>query len=218
MRTIYRAGPPEAAGGPRALRPASPAPLGVYEIKFRTLRDSAGDAVGAYQFVTDVTERLREQAQLIEAQEVLRQTQKMEARGSLIGGVAHDFNDLLTPIIGSLDLLQRRGIGGEREQRLIPGAIQSADRAKVLVQRLLAFARRQPLQPTAVDVGALVHGIADLLGSTTGPQVRVMVEVADDLPPAKADVNQLEMALVNLGVNALDAMPDGGTLRIIATR
>lgn len=188
-----------------------------YEIKFRTLRNHAGEAIGAYQFATDVTERLREQAQLTEAQEALRQTQKMEAMGSLTGGVAHDFNNLLTPIIGSLDLLQRRGIGGEREQRLIAGAIQSADRAKLLVQRLLAFARRQPLQPTAVDIGALVHGMADLLGSTTGPQVRVVVEVADDLPPAKGDVNQLEMALLNLGVNARDAMPDGGTLRITAT-
>jgi CheY-like chemotaxis protein len=140
----------------------------------------------------------------------------MEAMGTLTGGVAHDFNNLLTPIVGSLDLLQRRGIGGEREQRLIEGAIQSADRAKTLVQRLLAFARRQPLQPTAVDVGGLVRGMADLLGSTTGPQVRVVVEAADDLPPAKADPNQLEMALLNLGVNARDAMPNGGTLRITA--
>jgi signal transduction histidine kinase/CheY-like chemotaxis protein len=184
----------------------------------RTLRNRAGERIGAYQFVTDVTDRLRKQAQLAEAQEALRQTQKMEAMGSLTGGVAHDFNNLLTPIIGSLDLLQRRGIGGEREQRLIAGAIQSADRAKILVQRLLAFARRQPLQPTAVDIGALVHGMADLLGSTTGPQIRVVVHIEDDLPPAKADMNQLEMALLNLGVNARDAMTDGGTLRISATR
>jgi PAS domain S-box-containing protein len=157
-------------------------------------------------------------AELELAQEALRQAQKMEAMGQLTGGVAHDFNNLLTPIVGSLDLLQRRGLGGEREQRLIAGAIQSADRAKTLVQRLLAFARRQPLQPTAVDVGRLVEGMADLLASTTGPQVRMVVEVADDLPPAKADPNQLEMALLNLGVNARDAMPDGGTLRISATR
>ena len=109
-------------------------------------------------------------------------------------------------------------MGGEREQRLIEGAIQSADRAKTLVQRLLAFARRQPLQPAAVDIGRLVEGMADLLASTTGPQVRVVVDVADDLPPARADGNQLEMALLNLGVNARDAMPHGGTLRISATR
>lgn len=160
--------------------------------------------------------RAREQ-QLIEAQEALRQAQKMEAMGQLTGGVAHDFNNLLTPIVGSLDMLQRRGLGGEREQRLIAGAMQSADRAKTLVQRLLAFARRQPLQPSAVDVGKLVEGMADLLASTTGPQIRIAVEIAENLPAAKADPNQLEMALLNLGVNARDAMPDGGTLRITAT-
>ncbi len=155
---------------------------------------------------------------LKEAQEALRQAQKMEAMGQLTGGVAHDFNNLLTPIIGVLDMLQRRAVGGEREQRLISGAAVSAERAKVLVQRLLAFARRQPLQPTAVDVGRLVNGMADLLASTAGPQVRVTVGVSDGLPPAKADPNQLEMALLNLGVNARDAMPEGGTLRITATR
>ncbi len=166
----------------------------------------------------DVTAEREQQAELEQAQEALRQSQKMEAMGSLTGGVAHDFNNLLTPIVGSLDLLQRKGLGGEREQRLIDGALQSAERAKTLVQRLLAFARRQPLQSTAVDVGRLIEGMADLLSSTTGPQVRVVVNVADDLPPAKADPNQLEMALLNLGVNARDAMPDGGTLRISATR
>jgi PAS domain S-box-containing protein len=188
-----------------------------YEVKFQPLRNGAGQQIGAYQFVTDVTGRLRNQAQLAEAQEALRQSQKMEAMGQLTGGVAHDFNNLLTPIVGSLDMLQRKGLGGEREQRLIAGAIQSADRAKTLVQRLLAFARRQPLQASAVDVSTLVTNMADLVASTTGPQIKVVVEVADDLPPAKADFNQLEMALLNLGVNARDAMPDGGTLRITAS-
>jgi CheY-like chemotaxis protein/two-component sensor histidine kinase len=120
----------------------------------------------------------------------------------------------LTPIVGALDLLQRKGLGGEREQRLIDGAAQSADRARTLVQRLLAFARRQPLQLTAVDLGVLTQSMAQLVASTTGPQIRVVVDVADDLPPAKADSNQLEMAILNLAVNARDAMPDGGTLRI----
>ena len=90
-------------------------------------------------------------SRLKEAEEALRQSQKMEAMGQLTGGVAHDFNNLLTPIVGSLDMLVRRGIGSEREQRLIAGALQSAERAKTLVQRLLAFARRQPLQPVSVD-------------------------------------------------------------------
>jgi PAS domain S-box-containing protein len=128
-----------------------------YEIKYRPLRDSTGAQIGAFQFASDVSERLRDQARLAQAQAALIQTQKLEAMGQLTGGVAHDFNNLLTPIIGSLDLLHRRGIGGVREQRLLDAAFQSAQRAKVLVQRLLAFARRQPLQAAAVDVGALHH-------------------------------------------------------------
>jgi PAS domain S-box-containing protein len=152
-----------------------------------------------------------------EAHEALRQSQKMEAIGQLTGGVAHDFNNLLTPIVGSLDMLQRKGLGGEREQRLIAGAMQSAERARILVQRLLAFARRQPLQSVAVDIEKLVSGMGELVESTTGPQIRVIVEAATDLPAAKADANQLEMALLNLSVNARDAMPEGGTLRISAT-
>jgi CheY-like chemotaxis protein/two-component sensor histidine kinase len=152
--------------------------------------------------------------ELRQTEEALRQSQKMEAVGQLTGGVAHDFNNLLMPIIGGLDMLQRRGIGGERERRLIDGAMQSAERAKTLVQRLLAFARRQPLQAKAVDLAKLVRGMAGLLGSTMGPQIRLVVEIADDLPPASADPNQIEMALLNLGVNARDAMPEGGTLRI----
>jgi CheY-like chemotaxis protein/two-component sensor histidine kinase len=98
------------------------------------------------------------------------------------------------------------------------GALQSAERAKVLVQRLLAFARRQPLQPTAVDVRQLVGGMADLVASTLGPRIDVRVELPDDLPPALADANQLEMALLNLAVNARDAMPEGGILTISAAR
>jgi PAS domain S-box-containing protein len=162
----------------------------------------------------DVTAEKEAASELATAQEALRQAQKMEAMGQLTGGVAHDFNNLLTPIVGTLDMLQRRGVGGEREQRLIGGAMHSADRAKTLVQRLLAFARRQPLQASAVDVGELTRGMADLIASTTGPQIQVMVDAPDDLPPARADANQLEMAILNLAVNARDAMPEGGTLRI----
>jgi CheY-like chemotaxis protein/two-component sensor histidine kinase len=138
--------------------------------------------------------------------------------GQLTGGVAHDFNNLLTPIVGSLDMLMRRGLGNEREQRLIGGAMQSAERAKTLVQRLLAFARRQPLQAAAVDLVQLVNGMAGLIGSTLGPTIDIRVELASDLPPAMADANQLEMALLNLAVNARDAMPDGGVLTISASR
>jgi PAS domain S-box-containing protein len=158
----------------------------------------------------------RDISSLKEAQEALRQSQKMEAMGQLTGGVAHDFNNLLTPIVGSLDLLQRKGLGTDREQRLIDGAMQSAERAKTLVQRLLAFARRQPLQTQAVDICGLIEGMADLIASTSGPRVKVQVDVAEDLPAAKADANQVEMAILNLAVNARDAMPDGGTLTISA--
>lgn len=114
-------------------------------------------------------------------------------------------------------MLQRKGVGGEREQRLIAGAMQSADRAKTLVQRLLAFARRQPLQAVPVDIAKLVQGMAELVSSTTGPQIKVLVEAPDGLPPAMADPNQLEMALLNLAVNARDAMAESGTLRISAS-
>ena len=172
------------------------------------------DGVNFIAVGRDLSETKRRESELALAQEALRQSQKMEAMGSLTGGVAHDFNNLLTPIVGVLDMLQRRGIGGEREQRLISGAAQSAERARILVQRLLAFARRQPLQPVAVDVVELVAGMAELISSTTGPQIKVVVEAARNLPMAKADPNQLEMALLNLAVNARDAMPDGGTLRI----
>jgi PAS domain S-box-containing protein len=157
-------------------------------------------------------------AELEAAQEALRQSQKLEAMGQLTGGVAHDFNNLLTPIIGSLDMLVRRELGSERERRLIDGALQAAERAKTLVQRLLAFARRQPLQPRAVDLKSLVEGMAELIASTSGPQIDVRVMLSDNLPPAVADANQLEMAILNLAVNARDAMPDGGVLTISAAR
>lgn len=150
----------------------------------------------------------------VAAEEQLRQAQKMEAMGQLTGGVAHDFNNVLTPIIGALDILQRRRSADEPEQRLIANALQAAERAKTLVQRLLAFARRQPIKPTKVDLAELTRGMADLIASTTGPQIRSVLDAPPGLPAAQVDSNQLEMALLNLAVNARDAMPDGGTLRI----
>jgi PAS domain S-box-containing protein len=189
-----------------------------YEITFRALRDDAGRRIGAFMFATDVSERLRDQAMLAQTQATLLQSQKLEAMGQLTGGVAHDFNNLLTPILGSLDMLRRRGIGGPREQQLIAGAYQSAERATTLVHRLLAFARRQPLQSVAVDIAALIRDMADLVSGTTGPQVTLQVEIADDLPPAKADPHQLELAILNLSVNARDAMDGVGTIRISAAR
>lgn len=202
--------------------------------KGRAVFDAAGHCLRVTGTAVDVTarkaaeEELRELNATLEAriaqaiaeredvQQALRQSQKMEAMGQLTGGVAHDFNNLLTPIVGTLDMLQRKGVGGEREQRLIAGAVQSADRAKTLVQRLLAFARRQPLQAVPVDVAKLVSEMGDLVASTTGPQIKVVVDAPQDLPAAMADQNQLEMALLNLSVNARDAMLERGTIRISA--
>ena len=178
-----------------------------FDFGMRPVRGTGGDVIAIVPEAVDITDRRL-------AEEALRQSQKLEAMGQLTGGVAHDFNNLLTPIIGGLDLLNRNGVGNDRERRLIDGALQSAERAKTLVQRLLAFARRQPLKPRPVDIAALVLDMGHLIASTTGPQIKVVVEAGDDLPAAKADANQLEMALLNLSVNARDAMPDGGTLRI----
>jgi len=185
-----------------------------YEIKFRTLTNDLGERIGAFQFATDVTQQLRDRQALAQAQEALIQSQKLEAMGQLTGGVAHDFNNLLTPILGALDMLNRRGVGADREQRLINGALESAERARTLVHRLLAFARRQPLQAVSVDLGDLLRGMADLIGSAVGPTVAVTLEIADRLPMAKADRHQLEMAILNLAVNARDAMDGAGRLTI----
>ncbi|PZN92153.1 MAG: hypothetical protein DCF31_17435 [Alphaproteobacteria bacterium] len=171
----------------------------------------------SYASIAEANARLEHEIETRQkAEEALVQSQKMEAMGQLTGGVAHDFNNLLTPIMASLDMLQRRGIGTEREQRMIGAAAQSAERARVLVQRLLAFARRQPLQARAIELGDLVAGLGDLLASTCGPQIRVVVDVPATLPPVVADPHQLEMAILNLGVNARDAMEAGGSLRVTA--
>ncbi len=162
-----------------------------------------------------VAERTRELTMTAAA---LRQAQKMEAIGRLTGGVAHDFNNLLTPIMGTLDTLNSRGVGNELEQRLVEAALRSAERAKTLVQRLLAFARQQPLQAVAVDLAQLITSMGELIGSTVGRNIAVAMEVDAELPLVNADANQLELAILNLGVNARDAMPAGGTLTIRAFR
>ncbi|MDQ1193825.1 signal transduction histidine kinase [Brevundimonas vesicularis] len=188
-----------------------------WDLTHGPLLDSHGVIVGGFHHAIEITAQVEAERLLAESQEALRHSQKMEAMGQLTGGVAHDFNNLLTPIVGSLDLLQRRGIGGDREQRLIAGALQSADRAKTLVQRLLAFARRQPLQARPVDVAALVMSMDHLVASTSGPTIQVEFDIDVGLPRAFADANQIEMAILNLAVNARDAMPDGGRLTISAT-
>jgi nitrogen-specific signal transduction histidine kinase len=172
-----------------------------------------GERTGAFQSVTDVTD----ERTLAQAKEALLQAQKLEAMGQLTGGVAHDFNNLLMPILGALDLLARRGLGGTREQRLIHGALESAERARTLIQRLLAFARPQPLQYVPIDLGGLVRDMADLVASAVGPGVAVSLQVGDPVPLAKVDRHQLEMAILNLSVNARDAMGGAGQLTISVT-
>ena len=166
----------------------------------------------------DLEQRVEERtAEREEAMAQLHEAQKLETLGQLTGGVAHDFNNLLTPITGALDLLQRKyGHADERSQRLLSNALQAADRAKTLLQRLLGFARRQSLQTQAVDIRALLSGMRDLISSSVGPQVDVHLRCDPELPSALIDPNQLELAILNLSVNARDAMPNGGPLTILA--
>ncbi len=159
-------------------------------------------------------QRLRDEMEArAAAEEQLRQAQKMEAVGQLTGGIAHDFNNLLTIIMGSLDLLRRRATE-DRNRRLVDNAMDGATRAATLTARLLAFSRRQPLTPQAIDVNRLVSGMSDLLYRTLSEDVRVETVLAGGLWQTHADPNQLENALLNLAVNARDAMLDlasGGT-------
>ena len=149
-------------------------------------------------------------------EEALRQSQKMEAVGQLTGGIAHDFNNLLTGIIGSLDLMQRRMAAGRMEgvERYVATAVTSANRAAALTHRLLAFSRRQPIDPRAVDANRLVRMMEELLRRTTGETISLTIVAAPTLWPALCDPHQLESAVLNLAINARDAMPDGGRLTI----
>lgn len=159
-----------------------------------------------------VAERASALAQLHEAQ-------KLETIGQLTGGVAHDINNLLTPIMGALDLVSRRYSDADaRMKRLLEGALQSTDRAKTLVNRLLGFARRQALETRPVNVAELLEGMRDLITSSIGSTVELKMLAPADLPPAMTDPNQLELAILNLCVNSRDAMPDGGRLTIVAER
>jgi PAS domain S-box-containing protein len=159
-------------------------------------------------------ELMKEVAAREKAQEQLRQAQKMETIGQLTGGVAHDFNNLLMAVMGNLDLLRKRVPDDPRLHRLIDGALQGAERGASLTQRLLAFARQQDLKALPVDLGALVYGMIDLLERSLGPRIALRLDIPKRLPPARIDANQLELAILNLAINARDAMPDGGSIDI----
>ena len=165
--------------------------------------DASGKPVRAIGITQDVTEALQ-------AEGALRQAQKMEAAGQLTGGVAHDFNNMLAVILGNSQLLRRK-IGASKQLAAIERAGQ---RAAELTQRLLAFSRKQTLQPQSIDLAELIPGLHDLLHRTLGEPVKIVTDVPEELWPVTADPGQLENALLNLSINARDAMPDGGILEI----
>jgi signal transduction histidine kinase len=188
-----------------------------YERELLLARRKAEEATEQVKRLNETLEErvAQEVAERMKAEEALRQAQKMEAVGQLTGGIAHDFNNLLTIIVGNIELLQRRLPESEdRLQRAASHAMDATRRAATLTQRLLAFSRRQPLDPKPIDANKLVAGMSDLLRRTLGEAVMLETVLGGGLWRTQADPNQLENAILNLAVNARDAMPDGGKLTI----
>ncbi|MCF1490467.1 PAS domain-containing protein [Pseudomonas sp. AA27] len=187
-----------------------------FELRFTPLRDHTGGIVGAYLFVYDITRQVCEQKRLLEAEEALRQVQKMEAVGQLTGGIAHDFNNLLGGMLGAQELIRQR-LQKARYAEITPllnSACESAQRAATLVQRLLAFSRRQTLLPQATRLSTLVGGMEDLISRSVGPAIEVRSDFEQENGTVFIDPPQLESALLNLCINARDAMPAGGRIDI----
>jgi len=159
---------------------------------------------------------LRDMAERRRAEEMLRQSQKMEAIGQLTGGIAHDFNNLLTAVIGNLDMIRTRAAGNDRLQRMADNALEAARKGAKLASQLLAFSRSQRMDVGPVDLAQMLNGMSGLLAQSVGPSVRVDVRIDEDARFVVSDANQLELALLNLAVNARDAMPEGGTVTIQA--
>ena len=173
------------------------------------LKDGEGRPVEFAGTLTDISEQRMLESQLIQAQ-------KMDAIGKLTGGIAHDFNNLLAAVIGGLSLIERRVNLSEEQQRVLGMTRRAAEQGSELVRRLLAFARRQKLEPKAIDLGSLQEAVWDLLTHILGGLVNIDWKASEDIWTAFADQAQLELALVNLIINARDAMPDGGTVTILA--
>jgi PAS domain S-box-containing protein len=180
------------------------------------IRDASGKLIGFAKITRDVTERRQRQEEREKAQALLAQTQKMEAIGHLTGGVAHDFNNLLTAILGNIELLERQfgRLEPSRALQLLAGAKRASEHAAALTQQLLAFSRRQPLSPQVIDVNKQVGSMSELLRGLLGENIAIETVLAGGLWRTRVDPNQLESALLNLALNARDAMPDGGRLTI----
>jgi signal transduction histidine kinase len=186
-------------------------------LRFNALHDQKGEILGAFLFAYDISDRVQEQERLAKAEEALRQAQKMEAVGQLSGGIAHDFNNLLGSILGAQELMRQR-LDQSRFDALEPLlklSSGSAQRASSLVHRLLAFSRQQTLQPCSTQVTTLVAGMEELLRRTIGPAITLSSRFASPLWPTFIDPPQLESALLNICINARDAMPAGGVIDII---
>jgi PAS domain S-box-containing protein len=175
-----------------------------------------GEVLGFAKITRDISEAVQAQKELELAREALFQSQKLQAIGQLSGGIAHDFNNLLTVVRGNLELLRKHVDDNPKLSRLVDNAVLGTDRGVSLTQRMLAFARRQELQTEAVDLPQMVANLFGLLCSSVGPKVAVQTQLAPELPAVHVDINQLELALLNLASNARDAMPGGGTLSISA--
>ena len=180
------------------------------------IRDESGRLLGYTKITRDLTERREAQEALEKAQQQVFQAQKLESIGKLTGGVAHDFNNILAAIMGSLNLAKRRLAEGEDITRFMDNALQAAQRGATLTQRMLAFARKQQLVIEPVDLLDCVRNMTELLGRTIGPGVTISTSFPLILPPVMADRAQLELAVMNLVVNARDAMPNGGSIELSA--
>jgi signal transduction histidine kinase len=177
-----------------------------FDMALRPVRNEKGKVIGIVPEAVETTQRLK-------AEQALRQSQKMEAIGQLTGGLAHDFNNLLTAVVGNLDLIRLRS-AEPVVRRWADNAFKAAERGSKLTSQLLAFSRTQKLTTAPVDVNGLIDGMRGLLNQSLGANVTIRTELAPSLPAATSDINQLELAILNLSINARDAMPNGGTVTI----
>ena len=184
-----------------------------YEMRFNTLRGAKGEQIGAYQFVYDVTDRLRDQERLRHAEQALRQAQRLESLGQLTGGVAHDFNNLLAVFASGVQVLERNP-GTEQRQSILDAMRRAVARGTGLTRHLLAFSRRRPVNPESMDLALQLRTMQDMLTSSLRGDVDIEMNFDADLWHVEVDAGEMELAIVNLCVNARDAMPSGGTITI----